>query len=166
MLSKLDEYDGNYSGFLHISKKFLGRNQILAEHPEIRRNLIKVDWNGYDGQFFYFIAFDPLIRHYHFTSIPTERAIDVPVFRYRRIAFPVLAKLFSGNNPFYFPAAMMYLIIAGAAICSFFIAKTAVNNEWTGWEGLICLLISGFWFSLSVATPEPLAGGFLAAGFF
>ena len=54
MLRQLSEYDGNFSGFLHISKKFLGRNYILGEHPEIRRDLIKVDGNGYDGQFFLF----------------------------------------------------------------------------------------------------------------
>jgi hypothetical protein len=166
MLSKLDEYDGNFSGFLHVSKRFLGRNEILFEHPGIRRELIKVDWTGYDGQFFYFMAFDPLIQKYQFTSNPAERPIDIPVFRYRRIAYPVLAKLIALNNPAYYPAAMMFLILAGAAFCGFFIAKIAVNNVLSGWEGLACILIPGFWFALSVATPEPLAAAFLAVGFF
>jgi hypothetical protein len=166
MLSKLDDYEGNFSGFLHISKKFLARNQILFEYPGIRRDLIKVDWNGYDGQFFYFMAFDPFIQKYHFTSNPADRPIDIPVFRYRRIAYPVLAKIVAWDNPSYYPAAMMFLIIAGASICGFCLSKTAVNSELTGWEGLACILIPGFWFSLSVATPETLAAGFLAAGFF
>jgi hypothetical protein len=166
MLSKLDEYDGNFSGFLHISKRFLGRNEILFEHPGIRRELIKVDWTGYDGQFFYFMAFDPLIQKYHFTSNPAERPIDIPVFRYRRIAYPVLAKLIALDNPAYYPAAMMFLIIAGAAFCGFFAAKVAVNNALTGWEGLACIVIPGFWFALSVGTPEPLAAAFLIAGFY
>ena len=166
MLMKLDEYEGNFSGFLHISKKFLGRNDILFEHPEIRRELIKEDSNGYDGQFFYFIAFDPLVRHYQITSNPSQRPIDNPAFRYRRIAYPVFTKLASGNNPFNYPAAMVLLAIAGAVLCAFFVSKTAIHSGLNGWEGLACLLIPAFWLSLSVATPEPLAAGFLAAGFY
>ncbi len=166
MLVKLDEYEGNFSGFLHISKKFLGRNSILFERPEIRRELIKEDSNGYDGQFFYFIAFDPLVRHYQITSNPSQRPIDAPAFRYRRIAFPVLTKLVSVNNPFNYPVAMVLLTIAGAALCAFFVSKIAIYNGLNGWEGLTCLLIPAFWLSLSVATPEPLAAGFLAAGFY
>ena len=166
MLMKLDEYEGNFSGFLHISKKFLGRNEILSERPEIRRELIKEDSNGYDGQFFYFIAFDPLVRHYQITSNPSQRPIDDPAFRYRRIAYPVFTKLASVNNPFNYPVAMVLLAIAGAALCAFFVSKTAIYSGLNGWEGLACLLIPAFWLSLSVATPEPLAAGFLAAGFY
>src|SRR6185437_6690339 len=78
MLRQLSEYNGNFSGFLHISKKFLGRNYILGEHPEIRRDLIKVDGNGYDGQFFYFIAWDPLMKVYHFAP-GADKIVDDPV---------------------------------------------------------------------------------------
>ncbi|HSE40338.1 MAG TPA: hypothetical protein VLH08_06185 [Acidobacteriota bacterium] len=166
MLTKLDEHDGNFSGFLNISKKFLGRNELMLEYPEIRRELIKLDSNGYDGQFFYFMAFDPLIRIYQITANPNERPIDVPVFRYRRIAYPVLTKLFSLNNPHYFPVVMVLLIIAGVTFCGFFISKIAVSYNFSGWEGLYCILIPAFWFSLSVSTPEPLAAAFLAGGFF
>jgi hypothetical protein len=166
MIMKLDEYDGNFSGFLNISKKFLGRNELLFADSEIRRELIRVDGNGYDGQFFYFIAFDPLLRVYHITADPNERPIDIPVFRYRRIAYPVLAKIFSFNNPHYYPIAMVLLIIGGATLCGFFVSKAAMSYNLTGWEGLFCVLIPAFWFSLSVSTPEPLAAAFLAGGFF
>jgi hypothetical protein len=166
MLMKLDEYEGNFSGFIHVSKKFLGRNEILFERPEVRRELLKEDTTGYDGQFFYFIAFDPLVRHYEITSNPNTRPIDDPAFRYRRIAYPVLTKLVSANNPLHYPAAMVFLAISGVALCGFFLSKTAIMNGLHGWEGLVCLLIPSFWFALSVATPEPLAAAFLAAGFY
>lgn len=165
MLHQLREYDGNFSGFLHIAKKFLGRNHILMEHPQIRKELIKVEGNGYDGQFFYFIAWDPLMREYHFVP-GAEKVIDHPVFRYRRILFPILTKIFSLNTPRLFPVVMMLLLIAGAALCGFFMAKTAMIHGWNGFGGLLCVLIPGLWFSLSVATPEPLAAAFLATGFF
>ncbi len=177
MLRQLSEYDGNFSGFLHISKKFLGRNYILGEHPEIRRDLIKVDGTGYDGQFFYFIAWDPLMKVYHFAP-GADKIVDDPVFRYRRIAFPVLTKILSLNQPYLFPAVMMILLIAGGAILSFFIAKIAMNypggrdsvpasiRAGSPWSGLLAILIPGIWFSIYVATPEPLAAAFLAAGYF
>jgi len=168
MLSQLIEYDGNFSGFLNISRKFLGRNYVLGEHPEIRRDLIKVEGNGYDGQFFYFITWDPLMKLYLFAP-GADRIVDDPVFRYRRIAYPVLTKIFSLNQPYLFPTVMMILLIAGGTICSFFIARVALN--YSGGRaalpaGILAILIPGIWFSLSVATPEPLAAAFLAAGFF
>jgi hypothetical protein len=168
MLRQLIEYDGNFSGFLHISKKFLGRNYILGEHPEIRRELIKVEGNGYDGQFFYFMTWDPLMKLYHFAP-GADRVVDDPVFRYRRIAYPVFTKIFSLNQPYIFPTVMMLLLIAGGTILSFFIAKIAMNYAEVRslvLAGLLAIFIPGVWFSLSVATPEPLAAAFLAAGFF
>ncbi len=165
MLRQLSEYDGNFSGFLYISKKYLGRNYILGEHPVIRRDLIKVDGNGYDGQFFYFITWDPLMTQYLFAP-GVERIVDDPVFRYRRIAYPVLTKIFSLNQPYLFPTVMMLLLIAGSTILSFFIARIASIQGWNPWSGLLAVLIPGIWFSLSVATPEPLAAAFLGAGFF
>jgi hypothetical protein len=168
MLRQLIEYDGNFSGFLHVSKKFLGRNYILGEHPEIRRDLIKVDGNGYDGQFFYFITWDPLMKLYHFAP-GADKVVDDPVFRYRRIAYPVFTKIFSLNQPYLFPTVMMLLLIAGGTILSFFIARIATDSS-GGWmslpAGLLAVFIPGIWFSLSVATPEPLAAAFLAGGFF
>src|SRR5262245_29697205 len=165
MLHQLAEYDGNFSGFLHISKKYLGRNDILMEHPEIRRELIKVDGNGYDGQFFYFITWDPLMKEYHFAP-GAEKIVDDPVFRYRRIAFPLLTKLFSLNQPYLYPMVMMLFLIAGGGILSFFVARIAMIQQWSPWSGLLAILIPGLWFSISVATPEPLAAAFLAAGFY
>jgi hypothetical protein len=165
ILRQLSEYDGNFSGFLYISKKYLGKNYILGQHPEIRRDLIKVDGNGYDGQFFYFITWDPLMKQYHFAP-GAEKIVDDPVFRYRRIAYPVFTKIFSLNQPYLFPTVMMLLLIAGGTILSFFIARIASIQGWSPWIGLLAILIPGIWFSLSVATPEPLAAAFLAAGFF
>ena len=177
MLRQLSEYNDNFSGFLYISKKYLGRNYILGEHPDIRRDLIKVDGNGYDGQFFYFITWDPLMKHYLFAP-GADKIVDDPVFRYRRIAYPLLTKIFSLNQPYLFPTVMMLLLITGGAILSFFIARIAMNypggqaslpasiQGGRSWAGLLAILIPGIWFSLSVATPEPLAAAFLAAGFF
>lgn len=168
MLSLLDIYDGNFSGFLNISRKFLGRNYILGERPEIRRDLIKVEGNGYDGQFFYFITWDPLMKLYHFAP-GADRIVDDPVFRYRRIAYPVLTKIFSLNQPYLFPSVMMILLIAGGTILSFFMARVAMNSPGGRASlsaGLLAILIPGIWFSISVATPEALAAAFLAAGFF
>ena len=61
---------------------------------------------------------------------------------------------------------MMILLIAGGTILSFFIARVASSRGWSPLSGLLAILIPGIWFSLSVATPEPLAAAFLAGGFY
>jgi hypothetical protein len=165
MLNHLSYHKGNFSGFLHISRKFLGRNFIVGQHPDVRRELIKVDGNGYDGQWFYFIAWDPLMKEYHFAP-GVEKIIDDPVFRYRRITYPILTKIFSFDQPYLYPMVMIFLLIASGAILGFLISRIATLNGWSPWSGLLALAIPALWFSISVGTPEPLAAAFVAAGFF
>jgi hypothetical protein len=166
MLYKLREYEGNYSGFLHISHVLLERNPILKDMPEIKDKIRTVGKMGYDGQIFYFVAFDPFLTRFAKSPEAYLSFTDFPAYRYRRIAYPLLAKIFSLNQPEYFPAAMVCLILCAHAISAFFLARIALFYGKSPWWALLCILIPGFTFSLFVATPEALAACFLIAGFY
>jgi hypothetical protein len=57
-----EQYNGNYSGFLKVSRSFFEANPLVNQDPNIKSNLILVDNGGYDGQLMYFAAFDPFLR--------------------------------------------------------------------------------------------------------
>jgi hypothetical protein len=159
-----NEYHGNYSGFLHISAERLKAHPLIQNRPEILSQLVTVSDGGYDGQLFYFMAYDPLL-----TALKDARAyrdvVDIPAFRFRRIAFSLLTDIIS-PSPQYYPAVMMCLILISHILGAIFLVKiaTALNRDplW----GLLYILIPGFSFSLMYGLPESLAGALLLAGFY
>ena len=74
-------YLGNYSGFIQIGEVFLNQSPYIAHQPDVRRTLV-VEQGGYDGQFMYYAAYDPLIRAYHADPRAVRRAL-------RHAAIPV-----------------------------------------------------------------------------
>jgi hypothetical protein len=95
----------NYSGFLHLDRNVAARAPYLVERPDLARSLVTYD-AGYDGQFMYLMAFDPLLRR--FADRPAEYAafIDSPPYRYGRIGFSALTALVSGGRPERYPAVI------------------------------------------------------------
>jgi hypothetical protein len=164
MLYTLKTYEGNYSGFLHIREDRLEKNLLLQNNPQLRDSLI-VSKRGYDGQFFYFVAFDPfltwnLTKDWQFKRI----GIDAPPYRYGRIGYPVLTRIFSLNQPSRFPRTMIYLILASHLVSAFFLFKIVrLYNRNPFWI-LLYIVVPGFSTSLELALPESIAAAFLLGG--
>jgi len=75
----LAEVAFNPTGPIHIGRHFDGRrfwDQSTVVHPGV----------GYDGQFYYYLARDPLLR----ASDPGS-FLDRPAYRYARVLYPLLA---------------------------------------------------------------------------
>jgi hypothetical protein len=160
-----DEYNGNYSGFLHISAERLNKNPLIKNRPEILNQLITVTDGGYDGQLFYFMAYDPFLTA--FTDVTKYRdVVDLPPYRYRRIGFSLLTHLFALGNPQHYPAVMMWLILMSHIVGSIFLVKIPIALNRDPLWGLLYILIPGFSFSLMYGLPESLAGALLLAGFY
>ena len=72
---------------------------------------VRPNSDGFDGQFYYRLALDPL------TSQPTGRGItlDVPALRHQRILYPLLARLLSLGSARLLPWAM--ILINLSALC-------------------------------------------------
>lgn len=153
----------NYSSFLHLSERYIKQNPVLKDQQELKRNLVLVQDLSYDGQFMYIMAFDPFL-----TKLPSareyRRVLDNPPYRYSRIGFPLLTILFSLNQPRYFPAVMIWLILISSLVSAFFLTRILAYFNRDPFWALLYLLIPGLLVSLRFGLPESVAGTFLLGG--
>jgi hypothetical protein len=109
---------------------------------------------GYDGQFVYFIARDPL---------DAARFLDVPAYRYQRILYPLLAWLFSGGQPGVLPWTLILInlaaIVAGTCAVEQLLRGFGVNR----WYALAYGLYGGQLIALRTDLNEPLALALVSA---
>jgi hypothetical protein len=108
---------------------------------------------GYDGQFYYRLAGEPLSTAERVTGI----RFDYPVYRAQRIGYPMLVRLFSAGNPRAIPWAMLLLNIAAAGV----IAATAATIVTRWWTALAVALFPGFLLTMSRDLVELVEIAFL-----
>ncbi len=164
-------FDGKHSGFIHIERSHIVFNPILKGRSKLKASLFKSFDGAYDGQFFYFIAFDPFMTLSYKDPATFKEVlnayIDEPPYRYGRIGFPLLINFFSFNNPLLFPKTMIWLILISHILGIFFLIKIFIFYERSPLWSLLYLLIPGFYNSLFMALPEAVATAFsLAALYF
>jgi ABC-type sugar transport system permease subunit len=160
-----DVYQGNYSGFLHVSTRRFNADPMLKHRDDIRQALILEDGGGYDAQFMYLESFDPLLRQYQHHPQTYRRFIDNPPYRYGRIGFAWLTKAFSGDRWQRYPATMMGLILASLCLAGLLLAWIARTAGGSPWWGLLILLVPGFWPSVQFGLPEPIAAATLLGAY-
>jgi hypothetical protein len=112
---------------------------------------------GYDGQFVYFIARDP---------VPERVAphLDVPAYRYQRILLPVLARGFSFGNETALPWVLALLGIVSLTAGAWAVEQILVGWRVRRWYALVYGLWTGFLLAVILDLPEPLAYGLVAGG--
>jgi hypothetical protein len=159
-----ERYHGNSSGFLQISRTLFDRHPVLGHRAEVRESLVFNPGGGYDGQFMYFAAFDPLLARYRSDPGTYRLFIDAPPYRFGRIGFSWLAVLFTGGRWPYFPAAMAWLVLISLGLTG--VGLGALQP--VAWPrpllGALVVFIPGFWQSLQLCLPEPIAASLLVAG--
>ena len=163
MLQTMAIYDGNYSGFIHLSRDVASRAPFLAERPDLAQSLTVYD-AGYDGQFMYLMAFDPFLQRFDDRPQEYRAFIDNPPYRYGRIGFSLLTTVVSAGRPERFPAAMMWLIIAAHFALAAGLASLAARHGMFPLAALLYLAIPAFTSSLMSALPEALAAAGLVLG--
>jgi hypothetical protein len=157
-------YHGNYSGFLQLSHQLFDRDPMLNERPEIARSLI-LNESGYDGQFVYFATFDPLLRRYADHPSTYDQFVDAPPYRYGRIGFSLLTRALAGSDWRRYPATMTWSLLAALFACALTLSAIAVRQGTSPAWGLVVLLVPGFWQSLQLSLPEPIAAVLLLGGY-
>jgi hypothetical protein len=160
-----DRYGGNYSGFVQLSGQVFDRHPTLKHRDDVRRSLFLHQGGGYDGQIMYFVAFDPFLRDFKDTPATYSQFIDSPPYRFGRIGFSLLTKVFSADRWQWYPAAMVGLVLTAtlvSALALSWIARSA--GAAPGW-GLLTLAIPGFWQSVQTALPEPVVSALLLGGY-
>jgi len=143
---------GRISAFILVGRHFATPAQLPHGMP------VQPTY-GYDGQFFYRLALNPLNFH------PTAYGItmDHP-YRYMRIGYPALTWLLSLGQHFLVPVMLVAVNIAAIGALGYLGALFAAAG---GRHALAGLLLPGYFgliTSLSRDTAEPLAAVFLLAG--
>lgn len=115
---------------------------------------VRTEGKGYDGQFTYFIARDPL------GAVELQQfQIDDPAYRYQRILHPVLARLLSLGNDALLPWVIVgidvIMLVVGVMALERLLAAQGVNR----WHALTYGLFAGVVAATRAGTTEPLAYG-------
>lgn len=150
------KFSGNITGFFRIGSvlplsPFLNPDQTFVFKDEL----------GYDGQQFLSLALDPFL-----TDLDTLESLDQPVYRYRRIFYPLLSYLLGFGNPVLIPYVMV-AINAIAIILIVWLASLYFKTQ--GFklnQALFTLCIPGVWIVLSLSTSDLLTGLFFVATFY
>lgn len=147
-------YHGNATGFALFGGRF-ARDTVPPRGALIRSPY------GYDGQFFYLQATDPLLLH--------DRTVHGfgdtgQAFRMQRMAYPALAWVLSLGQRRYLPEALVGLNILVAIAITAAFASYARRRGWSGWWalaiGFMCGLLTGTLRDLS----DPLAVAAMLGG--
>lgn len=108
---------------------------------------------GYDGQFCYFIALDPVNARYY---------IDRPAFRYGRILYPLAARLLAFGQPTLIPYTLLlvnWLAVGGGTLL---VALWLQRKGCPPWLAVFYGLYSGLLISYQRDLTEPLSYGLVA----
>jgi hypothetical protein len=170
MLSKRESYPGS------ILKKLLSYDRILVSLISlfgvlafVLLVLVRYDWDamafvmegtrfrqgvpdgswGYDGQFAYYIALDPL-------NAPAW--MDHDAYRYQRILYPALVWVFSlGGQPALIPWVMIAINLVCIFSAVYLLSGFLQHRELSAWVTLSFVFFAGIFMALRGNLLEPLA---------
>jgi hypothetical protein len=103
---------------------------------------------GYDGQFAYAIAVNPL---------GAAPLLDDPAYRYQRILYPMLARAMALGQPELVPWTLIVLNVLVLTIGTELLGQHLIRRGLRPWYGLLFVLWVGQWFALRFDLQEPLS---------
>jgi hypothetical protein len=104
--------------------------------------------DGYDGQFVYYIARDPL---------NAAQFIDIPAYRYQRILLPILGWGVSLGQTSLLPWALLAVNLAAVGVGTFLVQRWLMAHGHSAWLALGYGLSLGVLGAARMTTTEPLA---------
>jgi hypothetical protein len=143
---------GNIAAFILVGRHFSTPSQLPGGIP------VEPAY-GYDGQFFYRLALNPL----NFSNTAYGITMDHP-YRFMRIGYPALTWLVSLGQHAVVPVMLVVVNVAAIGAIGYLGAVFARQGGRHALWGLLLPGYFGFLTSLSRDTPEPLAAACLLAG--
>ncbi len=145
----------------HLSL-FIMAGHVYTHRAQLPRGLLLVPSAGYDGQFYYRLALDPVNWHTTAFGITMDQS-----YRYTRIGYPILAWVFSLGQHQLVPVVLVVLNLLGVAAMAMLGGMFARQSGRHALWGLAFAAYFGLVISLGRDTAEPLAeacmlGGLLA----
>ena len=151
--ARLVHYDGDPTGFV----QFGSSAAPVVAPPAGARIASEI---GYDGQFFYVQAVDPLLRG------RARSALEVTNGEYRaqRVLYPALADLTAAGSEDGLPWTMLLLNVAAALAATAAVAVFARSRGSSGWWALAVGLAPGVVLAVLRDLSEPLAVAGMVSG--
>lgn len=140
--------------FIHVGRNFAQQSTKSATinaafGPDYHYDPIV----GYDGQFCYFVALDPVNARYY---------IDRPAFRYARILYPMAARLLAFGQSALIPYTLLlinWLAVGGGTLL---VALWLQRKGRPTWLAIFYGLYSGLFIAYGRDLTEPLSYGLVA----
>jgi hypothetical protein len=142
---------GNIGRFILVGHHF-------ASSAQLPHGIPVAPTYGYDGQFFYRLALNPLNFHHTAYGIRMDRP-----YRYMRIGYPVVTWLLSAGQHAAVPVVLVAVNIAAIGAMGYLGAVFARDGGRHALAGLLLPGYFGLLTSLSRDTAEPLAAALLLA---
>ena len=136
---------GHISRFILVGRHFATLSQLPHGMPVAKTY-------GYDGQFFYRLALNPLNFHHSAYGITMDRP-----YRFMRIGYPLLTWAVSAGQHFLVPVMLVAVNIAAIGALGYLGALFAVQGGRPALAGLLIPGYFGLLTSLARDTAEPLA---------
>jgi hypothetical protein len=144
----LRTYGGNWTGFVVFGSHFAAQT-----HPPAGSVVLTGEGrNGYDGQFYYVLARDPLLRH-----PATLSDLAGQTFRAERIGYPALARVASEITGVTLPFALVAVNVALVLLLVAVFTWYAPRRGWSRWWALVLGLFPGFLLATLRDLTDPLA---------
>ncbi len=156
---------GHYEALLHVSRERVAVNPLFDGRPDVQVALAADRNDGYDGQFYLFAAFDPLLLTFRDDPEQYRAVVDHAPYRYGRIGVVWLVRLFEGDHWRHYARGLVRASLWSTGLCALVVALVAWRAGRSPLYGGLVLLIPGFWQSTHLGLPEPLAAALLAAGY-
>lgn len=145
-------YDGRWSGLFRTGQR-------IAVPPHLAASTYRdPSPYGYDGQFYRFLAHDPLLRK------GTAAYIDAPLLRARRILVPGAAWLLAGGQPGWIDGAYVLVILASIFGGVYWLGALWVRQGRRAYLGLLFLIVPATVASIDRLTVDITLAA-LTAGF-
>jgi hypothetical protein len=138
------KFEGNVTGFYRIGDRLPISPLLEGSHP-----FIYTGKQGNDGQMFLTLALDPLQR------LPgTSAALDNPIYRGKRVFFPLLGWLTGLGQPALIPWTLLLVNIACIGLAVLFLAQWFESHGQSPAWSLAFLVIPSLWIALSLSMAE------------
>lgn len=142
---RLAKYELDPVGIAEIGTKF---SQADPEGTE-----------GYDGQFAYYVAMEP-------DPSKVVDKLDVPAYRYQRILYPLIARVFALGNPDWIPWTLILINLLSLWFVTWMMIRYLNQIDVPGRYVLIIGLWAGLVVGIGTDLYEPLAFAMVVASWY
>jgi hypothetical protein len=153
VLTTRSNYHGNWTGLFHTGSHWPVPRELAFERVYVFR-----DNSGYDGQFYHYVAHDPLLQR------GLQHSVDNPRLRWRAILVPGAAFLLASGQQHLIDAAYRLAILASVFLGSYWLSRYGCHHRMGATVGLLFLFVPATITSVDRMTVD-VALAALCAGY-